>query len=300
MLGVSPDSLKSIGDAAQKMYREVPQKKKDGSLRMTYDAHPSLKKIQDKISKLILKKVVYPDYLQGGLPKKDQVSNAAKHSKAIILIQDDIEDFYPSLSDTTVRGVWQQFFKFSPEVAKLLTSLTTLNGKVPQGAKTSSYLANLAFWDCEHLLVQKLLDKDLTYTRFADDIIVSTRAIISNSEIAVVRASIYNMLALKSCKPKRSKSRVCRKGTRLSVTGLNTSLKSPMVNKQERRKIRALLHNLEVSVSLNGYTAENVAAWESIRGKVVRLKRLRHKEALGFDERLHLLKSRLFSSSSVL
>lgn len=45
---------------------------------------------------------------------------------------------------------------FSDDVAEILTMLTTKDGGLPQGAVTSSFLANLVFWDYEPSLVEKL------------------------------------------------------------------------------------------------------------------------------------------------
>lgn len=153
LLGTSLVNLQNIAESASSSYRPVPQTKKDGSLRMTYDAYPALKRIQLQIVKKILRSVRFPRYLHGGIRDtrfpRDHVSNAALHTGATVLILDDIKDFYSSLDSQLVFAIWLRFFGFSPEVSELLTRLTTRKGVVPQGASTSSYLANLAFWDRE-------------------------------------------------------------------------------------------------------------------------------------------------------
>lgn len=293
LLNTPLPKLNAIAESASSSYRPVPQKKKDGSPRMTYDAYPALKRVQHKIVQKILHKVRFPRYLHGGIKDaefpRDHVSNAALHTGAAILILDDIADFYPSLNRKLVFTVWLRFFGFSPEVAELLTKLTTRKGSIPQGAKTSSYLANLAFWDREAQLVEELKAMGLTYSRFVDDVTYSSRRRIPDSAVGEARAKVYRMLTSKGCRPKRSKSQVSRKGRKLEVTGLITAGRSPAISKDERKRIRSAVHSLEKAVDKEGMTPENRKAWDSVKGRVGRLVRLKHAEGKQLSQRLGAL-----------
>lgn len=59
-----------------------------------------------------------------------------------------------------VFDIWHRFFRFPPPVATQLTKLTTKDGLVPQGAKTSALLSNLVFLDEERRLVGDLLNAE--------------------------------------------------------------------------------------------------------------------------------------------
>lgn len=294
LLNIPLPRLQAIAEAASESYRPVPQVKKDGSLRMTYDAYPDLKRVQHQIVQKILHKVSFPRYLHGGIKDtefpRDHVSNAALHTGAAILILDDIADFYPSLDRKLVFTVWLRFFGFSPEVSELLTKLTTRKGAIPQGAKTSSYLANLAFWDREAQLVEDLKAMGLIYSRFVDDVTFSSRRQIPNSTIGEARAKVYRMLTSRGCRPKRSKSHVSRKGQKLEVTGLVTAGGSPAIGKAERKRIRSAVHNLEKAVGREGMTPENRKAWDRAKGRVGRLVRLKHPEARKLSQRLDAIR----------
>lgn len=143
--------LNSLGKRSGNLYRHVPQKKKDGSTRDTYDAYEPLKPIQRKIVDRLLVRVRYPEYLHGGI--KDQAhprsiySNAQVHGRAKTVVLQDIKDFFPSIKMAHVQQIFSGIFGFSDDVAEVLAMLTTRDGVVPQGASTSSYLANLVFWD---------------------------------------------------------------------------------------------------------------------------------------------------------
>ncbi len=70
-----------------------------------------------------------------------------------------LKKFYDNIKKERVYLIYSQFFNFPHEVSELLTKLTTYKNKVPQGACTSSYLANLIFFNSEYSLVSKLRGK---------------------------------------------------------------------------------------------------------------------------------------------
>ncbi|EHQ7182783.1 RNA-dependent DNA polymerase, partial [Salmonella enterica subsp. enterica serovar Poona] len=64
-------------------------------------------------------------------------------------------------------------FNFSHPAASILAQLCTKDGKLPQGACTSPILANLASASLDKHLTQLARRKNITYTRYADDITFS-------------------------------------------------------------------------------------------------------------------------------
>lgn len=298
LLNVPVERLYYLASNNDSLYREVEVEKKDGSPRLTFDAMPELKVVQQKIVKKILQKVIFPRYLHGGIRDlnfpRDQLSNAAQHVAAQTLILDDIADFYPSISEKTVFNIWLHVFRFTPDIAELMTQLTTYQGAVPQGAKTSSYLANLAFWDVEGELVEKLKLNGLTYSRFVDDVSVSAPLKIQNKMKTRIRADVYGMMASKNCSPKRTKSQILYKGQQLKVTGLVTNSTSPAVEKKERRRIRAAVHELEGAAKTDGATESNQQKWRKTNGRVERLVRMKHPEGNKYKLRLNILHPIIF------
>lgn len=131
------------------LYRALPPMvKSDGSIRQVYDPARPLKDIQRRINRHIFGHVDFPFYLQGGIRDRKKprhcLANAKLHSGAKIVINEDISGFFPSITERQVQDIWQHFFHFPPDLAIILTKLTTHEGRLPQGAPTSSYLANLA------------------------------------------------------------------------------------------------------------------------------------------------------------
>lgn len=300
--------LVAIAKRSSKLYRYVPQKKRDGSPRDTFDAYEPLKAIQRKIVDRILTKVKYPAYLHGGIRDAVQprsiYSNARSHAGSKSIILQDIKDFFPSITTAHVEEIFSGLFGFSNEVSSLLAALTTRAGQVPQGASTSSYLANLVFWDVEPALVKQLNSEGLAYSRFADDITVSSKSEIPPIAKSRVISAVTWMLSQKGCQQKRSKLHIRRRGQSLiqvnepgalTVTGLTVDKVKPGIPKDERRLIRAMVKRIEIQAAAEPgpLSIDLERECRKLMGKVGRLIACGHPDGLRFKARLRALLVRL-------
>lgn len=295
LLSVSENDLLRITDSIDLFH--LPGKllkKKSGEPRLTHDAKSELKKIHARINNRILKKVLFPYYLQGGIADKTNPRSCKEHAKihagTKIIICEDIANFYPCTLYKTVLKIWKQFFNFSNEVAEILTRLTTYEGVLPQGWKTSSYIANLAFWHCEPDLVKIIEEKGFSYSRFIDDITVSSELYISNSEKKFVVSAVYGMLFSNGYKPKRGKQEIVSREKPMTVTSLNVNSQKPTIPKSLRYKVRAMVYQLEKSFISIGNTIEYEKKWHSVNGNVCRVKSFHLKEGEKLQERMKKVK----------
>ncbi|MDH4275342.1 MAG: reverse transcriptase family protein [Gammaproteobacteria bacterium] len=276
LLGVSVDELLQVAENVSKYWKPgAILTKKDGTQRPTSDAQRPLKHIHARILSRILKKVHYPDYVLGGIADKwyprDHTRHAALHAGKRVLISEDIKDFFPSATTIVVKKIWQRFFCFAPQIAELLTKLTTHNNALPQGWKTSGYLANLVFWEKESDIVAKLKHRGLAYSRFMDDISISSRRELSAPEKEKIVLCIYEMMFVQGFKPKRKKHRIDGAYKRMEVTGLTVNGRQPSLAKKERDKIRAAVRCCEVQEDKQSLTYKK--RWNSASGRVARLTR---------------------------
>ena len=247
-------------------------KKGNGEPRQTHDAEQPLKIIHERIKDRILKKVDYPYYLQGGIADTKQPrscrANASIHSRKKLIITEDIKDFFPCTSEEIVKGIWQYCFRFPPEIASILIRLTTYKNQLPQGWKTSSYLANLVFWDTEPGLVVSLEQQGYSYSRYMDDITVSSGHYINNNQKTYVISKIYGMLFSKGFAPKRTKHEILSQSQRMDVTGLGVNGKKPTVSKRKRSRVRAGVFQLEKLPRENSSDADCRKRREQLSGLV--------------------------------
>ena len=157
----------------------------------------------------------------------------------------DLQDFFPSISAAAVLDVWQNFFHFPRSVAELLTKLSIKDGALPQGAITSSYLANLVLWRFEPELHARFNSIGLTYSRYVDDIAVSSTRYLTRAQQSEVVRSVYGMLAKVNLKAKRRKHETFTSSQRMVITKLVVN-HHPSLPRERRAKIRAAVHQVEL------------------------------------------------------
>lgn len=132
-----------------------------------------LKIIQKRIQKNILLNIELPSYAFGAVKGKDNVDNAKQHQGKKYKFTTDLKDFFPLITNKAVN---EMFINqgFSHQVSGILTKLTTYKGKIPQGAPTSSTLANLVFMKTGDVLYEYSQRNNLTFTSFVDDMTFSS------------------------------------------------------------------------------------------------------------------------------
>lgn len=290
-LGVPEKALRRVAASASDSYRLAwEERKSDGSVRQTYDACPALKSIQRRIQGHILGRVLFPDYLNGSLKGRSTRKNAQPHVGAKIVISEDIANFFPTISPSLVKAMWRGVFGFSDEVSALLSALTTKGDGVPQGAITSPYIANLVFWAFEPALCRKFKAQGWVYTRYVDDITVSSQRQLSNSEKSEIISGICGMLRACGVKPKRKKHDVSTAKKRITTTKLvhNTRVS---LTKEARQDIRSTVFRLEQRVAFDERDAKLHKELASASSRVGRLNSFHPTEGAALKARLKRLRS---------
>jgi hypothetical protein len=274
-LGLTVTQLKRLAQNAGHMYRRRAIPKKDGTERVTWDAHKQLKEVQGRINQLFFHKTEFPLFLQGSIRDRayprDYVRNAQIHAGAHIAVTVDIANFFPSTRADLVLDIWTSFFRFAPPVAEVLTSLTTKDGYLPQGARTSSYLANLVFWKREPALVEYLRKRAWNYSRLVDDITVSKSTEVPAVELSDINRVTIGLLQGYGYSVKRTKHKVLRRNRQVTVNNLVVNVR-PALPKEERHRIRAQVHRAKRA--LVGEVVDDTPSLASTRGKIAKLARL--------------------------
>ncbi len=151
------------------------KRNKDGSYRDRI-INPStgpLKEIQERLKLYLTRNLSMPPYAYGGVRKRDNVLNAAKHKGKKFVFQTDLQDFFPFVSCKMVCSMLVSK-GLSMNIASTITKLTTYNGHLPQGASTSSLLANLVFEKAGNEILEFCKENGLTFTTFVDDVAISS------------------------------------------------------------------------------------------------------------------------------
>lgn len=275
---------------ADKLYRPLPPKiKPDGSIRQVYDPARPLKDLQRRINRHIFSRVDFPTYLQGGIRDKKSprhcTANARLHAGARIVINEDISGFFPSITKSQIHDIWQYFFCFPPGIADRFTTLTTHDGRLPQGAPTSTYLANLVLWKEESTVVETLSSNGIRYSRFIDDFTLSSTHFQNVASQKSIVRTIRSMCDRNGYLIKESKHRVESSGKAMHVNNLlvNNGVALP---RKERARIRAAVGTCEKRSESDRATDDYRALFNSTIGRVNRLRQYHHHEGSALLKRL--------------
>lgn len=197
----------------------------------------------DNIKEVFFTNLSYPEYLQGGIKSRSYIQNAEAHSGQRILISDDISNFYPSISQDLVTETFQYFFQLPNEVAIFMSDLCCYEGALTTGSPVSTYIANILFFDIEPEMVKCFQSKGYTYTRFIDDITVSSKKYITRNEITFIKQKVYGMLRKKGLKPNRYKHQIMTPAVRMEVHGVVVNDKQIRPRASRLKKIELELYN---------------------------------------------------------
>ena len=295
LLGLTELQLKKYSENIDSYYiANEPIIKPDGNIRLTYNTKPILRKIHTRILKQIFHRTFYPIYLQGSIKDKEQprdyISNSSYHTHKQYIISEDVSNFFDSIHSTYVYKMWKYLYNFPDDVAATLTKLTTYKDFVAQGAITSSYIANLIFWDTEPDLVKQLNQRGFYYTRYVDDITLSAAKFIDTEDQTFATRLIYGMLFRHGVKPNRKKRKVFSNSKTMLVHNLITNSHKPTLSRSERNKIRAMVKQCEDMARIDSHSDDYVKCYNSALGKVGILSRLHRHQGLNFRKRLHVVK----------
>jgi RNA-directed DNA polymerase len=172
LLLVHPIELREVSVGRSRFYRTHRIRKANGSFRTLNVPQGPLKLLQQKINRHILDRVEPLRCVHGGVKGRSVITNAQRHVGKAVVFTIDIKDFFPSIGPRIVLAIFEGL-GIRGEAANLLVQATTWDGQLPQGAPSSSAIANLSMTRVdvrlEGLATRHLLD----YTRYVDDLAFS-------------------------------------------------------------------------------------------------------------------------------
>lgn len=279
-LGRSVEELKYLAATAHLMYSVHEVAGSGKTQKITYNPAPLLKEVQRKIIKAMFTSVKYPQYVNGGIKERNYRDDCELHVRAKTVIGLDIATFFESVTRDEVRKIWLRFFSFSPEVAELLTQLTTHEGHLPRGAPTSSYIANLVFWDIEPRVRESLMRQNIRYSRFIDDVSLSSERYLNDQDVNRAISSVYGMFISKGVRPNRKKEQILyvNKGG-VYVHDVNVGGSNSKIRKEVRRGIKAEVYNIVRDIRQNGRSSTYLDSMPHIIGTIAWLNQFHPEEA---------------------
>ena len=276
LLGFKAQTLgyiaRGMPDTAKYITFDIP--KRSGGKRTISAPVPQLKLAQRKLcflledcQKEIETGLGVKKRLAHGFKKNHSIfTNADVHRRQRYVLNFDLEDFFGTINFGRVRGflIENRYFKLHPNVALLIAQLACHEKKLPQGSPSSPTISNLIGNILDVRLSKLARANGCSYSRYADDITISTSAPEFPAAIACLTAGTHVWTlskgmrdAISACgfKLNPSKTRLQHHRSRQDVNGIVVN-RHVNVNSDYRRKLRAMVDSLRSTGSFTYSAAE--------------------------------------------
>ena len=129
--------------------------------------------LQHKIARSLSKLYNPRQPVHGFVHDRSVRSNAESHLRRRFILNVDIKNFFPAITEARVRGLLQSI-GINTDVAETVARICTNDGCLPQGAPSSPVISNMICFRLDKSLVGFSKEHRLLYTRYADDITLSS------------------------------------------------------------------------------------------------------------------------------
>jgi RNA-directed DNA polymerase len=234
-------------------YKQFDIPKKSGGKRRIYAPSSPLKIIQKKLSQIFQAIYFAKAPVQGFIQDRSILTNASRHlehGRKKFVFNADLENFFPTISLLRVTNLLIAKPYNLPEfVAHTLARLTCYMGFLPQGAPSSPVVSNMICAKMDTRLRKLAQANKCTYTRYADDITISTNlptfpgniaSYDANRNITIVGTDFQAAIQENGFRLNEKKLRLQTKYRHQEITGLTVNA-FPNVSRKFVRQIRAML-----------------------------------------------------------
>lgn len=221
-------------------YRKFAINKKNGGKRIINEPLPNLKRVQYWILQNILSEITVSPYAKAYIVKRGLKQNLRFHKGQKKVLNLDIKDFFPSITQEQVENVFKSV-GYSTTLTKYLAKLCMLENYLPQGAPTSPYLSNIVMKPFDDEVSKYVRSLNINYSRYADDMTFSGD-FDENHIVEFIKDTLskYNFVL------NENKTKLMYNSQRQIVTGVVVNNKIQL-SKEKRKQLRLILHYLKLN-----------------------------------------------------
>lgn len=247
-LRISEKFVLSVANNADHLYKEYRIDKKTGGTRTIHHPAKRLKVLQRWLTIHFIASLPVHRSATAyriGMSIRD---NAEIHRKHNYMLRIDMEEFFPSLRDVDVRRVLSAHAgKFNPKLSRqdivLISKIVCRSRRLTIGAPSSPALSNAILYEFDVYWHRLCARRGVSYSRYADDIVLSTDSQNILGEIYERMIKTINRTGNLNLKINTKKTVFTSKKHFKKVTGLViTPTEQISIGRSRKREIRTLLY----------------------------------------------------------
>jgi retron-type reverse transcriptase len=249
--GLTVNEVSRIAHLGPKRYKVYQIPKRSGGQRTI--CHPSreLKALQYVFLRDILRGLPVHEAATAYKAGTSIKANAAAHLGSRVILKLDFEAFFPSIKVADwVKYVGQSLPTWSPQDLEFSTYVMFWGegGYTPKclsiGAPTSPLLSNALLYQFDGVISHYAANNGLVYTRYADDITISTADHLDRDAVMAEIKSALDLIEFPRLQLNAAKTRLVSKSTSRRVTGLVLTNDGALsLGHDRKRLIRAMVHH---------------------------------------------------------
>lgn len=244
-LDIDEKFILSIGASGIKNYSRYNIPKRNGGIRTIYHPSPALKTLQYWLVNNIFNKCLVSKnsvaYNKGCSIK----NNAEIHKNNKYILHMDIENFFESINIKHLKCVLDfNYSKLEPlkldeDDIKLINMICLYNNHLAIGSVCAPQISNCVMYKFD-IELNDMLTKfgQLKYTRYADDIVISSENYLSNEIIDIVTAQLRKY----SFRVNKNKTKFMSPSKRRTVTGLVLDRGRVSIGYERHKEIKKMLY----------------------------------------------------------
>jgi retron-type reverse transcriptase len=240
--------IAGIGPMRYKVY-QIP--KRSGGQRTI--CHPSreLKALQYVFLREILTSLPVHEAATGYQAGSSIKANAAAHKESRVILKLDFESFFPSIKasdwEAYVRSMlptWSDEDISFSQYVMFWGAGTYTPMCLSIGAPTSPFISNAIMYQFDGVISNYAADNGLVYTRYADDITVSSDGFMDVDAVVAEIKAVLATIPYPKLKLNAAKTKIASKSTSRRITGLVISNDCKVsLGRDRKRLIRAMVHH---------------------------------------------------------
>ncbi|MFN3935271.1 MAG: retron St85 family RNA-directed DNA polymerase [Parvibaculum sp.] len=246
--GLPSSVIARIAETASKRYKTYSIPKRSGGLRQI--SHPSkeLKAVQRWVCQTLIRRFPVHECATAYKNGASIRENAQRHASSSFTLRLDFEDFFPSFEIGGIKRFLRQEglrldLQLSEADIDFVGAIVTRYERVTIGAPSSPMLTNAMMCGFDVEMDQICRGRNLVYTRYADDIFISSFGPDRLSGMMDVVSGLIRQHRFVNLRIAEKKTAELSRKYRRSITGLVvTPDRRVSLGRERKRKIKSLVH----------------------------------------------------------